>query len=130
MLTVLARLLGTGLVFAVNVAQAQAGSLDTTFGRGGMVTAESGISASALTAIEQSNGDIAVVTARNKSGFPNLEVLGRPRRLAQRRSQPADGAYNARSDSRILKVFFSGACLRGQCHRRIPPCSLPTYRSL
>ncbi len=62
-------LLAIALMFGVNHAQAQsigkAGSLDTTFGTGGMVTinlAGSGGSVSPLTAIEQSNGDIAVVT--------------------------------------------------------------------
>ena len=62
-------LLAITFMFGVNLAQAQTighpGSLDTTFGTGGMVTinlAGSGGSVSPLTAIEQSNGDIAVVT--------------------------------------------------------------------
>jgi uncharacterized delta-60 repeat protein len=69
-------LLAIGLVFGVNRAQAQAGSLDTTFGKGGIVTANLGVTAGSLIPIEQSNGDIAVVTAINRSGFPNLEVFG------------------------------------------------------
>ncbi len=62
-------LLAITFMFGVNLAQAQTighpGGLDTTFGTGGMVTinlAGSGGSVSPLTAIEQSNGDIAVVT--------------------------------------------------------------------
>jgi uncharacterized delta-60 repeat protein len=64
-----------------------AGSLDTTFGTGGIVTtnptliggnpnAPGGAITGTLTAIEQSNGDIAVVTGINTSAFPNLEVFG------------------------------------------------------
>jgi uncharacterized delta-60 repeat protein len=56
-------LLALGLTFGVNFAQAQAGSLDPTFGTGGTVTTNfGGVSVSPLTAIEQSNGNIAVVT--------------------------------------------------------------------
>jgi hypothetical protein len=70
--TWMARLLETGLVFGVNVAQTQTGSLVTTFGKGGMATAELGMSVNTLTAIEQSNGDIAGRTASNKSGLSQL----------------------------------------------------------
>jgi uncharacterized delta-60 repeat protein len=64
-----------------------AGSLDTTFGTGGIVTtkptligaspnAPGGGVTGTLNAIEQSNGDIAVVTGINTTAFPNLEVFG------------------------------------------------------
>jgi uncharacterized delta-60 repeat protein len=56
-----------------------AGTLDTTFGTGGTVTTTLGGSLSTLTAIEQSNGDIAVVTGFNNVGEhvnPNEEVVG------------------------------------------------------
>jgi len=69
-------LLATGLMFGVNFAHAQAGSLDTTFGNGGIVTANLGMTPDTLTAIEESNGDIAVVTAINNTGFPGAEVFG------------------------------------------------------
>ncbi len=46
-------LLATGLMFGVNFAQAQAGSQDTTFGNGGIVTANLGMTADTLTAIEE-----------------------------------------------------------------------------
>jgi hypothetical protein len=63
------------------------GSLDTTFGTGGIVTtnptliggnpnAPDGGVVGTLTAIEQSNGDIAVVTGINTTAFPGLEVFG------------------------------------------------------
>ncbi|HEY6765183.1 MAG TPA: delta-60 repeat domain-containing protein [Candidatus Sulfotelmatobacter sp.] len=68
-------LLAVVLVFGINRAHAQAGSLDTTFGKGGTVTANLGVTATTLTAIEQSNGDIAVVTGLNKTGFPNVETF-------------------------------------------------------
>ena len=52
--------------------------LDTTFGTGGIVTTNIGQNLSTLTAIEQSNGDIAVVTGFNNEGDsnPNGEVIG------------------------------------------------------
>src|ERR1700722_1353580 len=66
-------LLAMGLVFGVNFAQAQAGTLDPTFGNGGTVTANLGVTATTLTAFEQSNGNIAVVTGFNKTSFPGVE---------------------------------------------------------
>jgi uncharacterized delta-60 repeat protein len=66
-----AGLLAVGLAFGVNFAQAQAGSLDTTFGTGGIVTTTIGDNLTTLTAIEQSNGDIAVVTGFNNEGNAN-----------------------------------------------------------
>jgi hypothetical protein len=54
-------LLAIALVFGVNRAQAQAGTLDTTFGTGGIVTTVIGQNLATLTAIEQSNGDLPVV---------------------------------------------------------------------
>jgi uncharacterized delta-60 repeat protein len=71
----LAGLLVASLVFGANVAHAQAGSLDKTFGKRGTVTANLGITATTLTAIEQSDGDIAVVTGLNKTGFPGTEAF-------------------------------------------------------
>src|SRR5580700_5522973 len=66
-------LLAIGLVFGVNFAQAQAGTLDPSFGTGGTVTTNfGGVSVSPLTAIEQSNGNIAVVTGLG-NGVPNEE---------------------------------------------------------
>ena len=65
-------------MFGVNFAQAQtigdhAGTLDPSFGTGGIVTTNfGGVSVSPLTAIEQSNGDIAVVTGLG-NGVPNEE---------------------------------------------------------
>ena len=56
-----------------------AGSLDPTFGAGGIVTTTLGGSLSTLTGIEQSSGDIAVVTGFNNVGEhvnPNEEVVG------------------------------------------------------
>ena len=55
-----------------------AGSPDTTFGAGGIVSTTLGGSLITLTAIEQSNGDIAVVTGFNNEGAanPNGEVFG------------------------------------------------------
>ncbi len=70
-----AGLLAIGLSAGVNLAQAQTighppGTLDLTFGTGGTVTTNFGTSVSPLTAIEQSNGNIAVVTGL---GNDNLE---------------------------------------------------------
>ena len=77
-------LLAIALMFGVNFAQAQVighpGSLDTTFGTGGMVTinlAGSGGSVSPLTAIEQSNGDIAVVTGLTEEASGEVFALVR-----------------------------------------------------
>ena len=74
----IAGLLAVGLVFGVNFAQAQAGTLDPTFGAGGIVTTSIGQNLSTLTAIEQSNGDLAVVIGFNNEGDsnPNGEVIG------------------------------------------------------
>jgi uncharacterized delta-60 repeat protein len=71
----IAGLLALGLAFGSNSAYAQAGALDPTFGNGGTVTANLGVTASTLTAFEQSNGNIAVVTGLNKSGFPGVETF-------------------------------------------------------
>src|SRR5580700_6672035 len=66
-------LLAFGLMFGVNFAQAQAGTLDSTFGTGGTVTTNfGGVSVTPLTAIEQSNGNIAVVTGLG-NGVPGDE---------------------------------------------------------
>ena len=66
-------------MFGVDFAQAQsigghgAGTLDPTFGTGGTVSTNfGGVSVSPLTAIEQSNGNIAVVTGLG-NGVPNEE---------------------------------------------------------
>src|SRR5580658_2331662 len=59
-------LFGIGLMFGVNAAHAQgAGSLDPTFGTGGMVTASFGNGLAGLGAFEQPNGDIVVVCQVN-----------------------------------------------------------------
>ena len=71
----IAGLLTLGLAFGANIAQAQAGTLDTTFGAGGTVTANLGVTATTLTAFEQSNGNIAIVTGLNKTGFPGIETF-------------------------------------------------------
>ena len=68
-------LLALGLAFGASFAQAQAGTLDTSFGTGGTVTANLGVAATTLTAFEQSNGNIAVVTGLNKTGFPGIETF-------------------------------------------------------
>src|ERR1700683_2250813 len=71
-------LLAVALMFGVNLAQAQtigdhAGTLDPSFGTGGIVTTNFGsVSVSPLTAIEQSNGNIALVTGLG-NGVPNEE---------------------------------------------------------
>ena len=71
-------LLAIGLMIRVNFAQAQsigakAGTLDPSFGTGGIVTTNfGGVSVSPLSAIEQSNGNIAVVTGLG-NGVPNEE---------------------------------------------------------
>jgi uncharacterized delta-60 repeat protein len=62
-------LLAIGLMFGVNIAQAQIighpGSLDTTFGIDGMVTITFGNGLAGLDAFEQSNGDIVVLAQTN-----------------------------------------------------------------
>jgi uncharacterized delta-60 repeat protein len=70
-------LLEIGLMVGFNFAQAQtigrSGTLDPSFGAGGTVTTNfGGVSVSPLTAIEQSNGDIAVVAGLG-NGVPNEE---------------------------------------------------------
>ena len=72
-------LLAIGLMFGANFSQAQSiggrlpGTLDPTFGTGGTVmTNFGGVSVSPLTAFEQSNGNIAVVTGLG-NGLPNEE---------------------------------------------------------
>jgi hypothetical protein len=70
-------LLEIGLMVGFNFAQAQtigrSGTLDPSFGAGGTVTTNfGGVSVSPLTAIEQSNGDIAVVAGLG-NGVPNKE---------------------------------------------------------
>src|ERR1700719_628863 len=66
-------LLAFGLMFGVNSAQAQAGTLDPSFGTGGTVTTNfGGVSVTPLAAIEQSNGNIAVVTGLG-NGVPGDE---------------------------------------------------------
>src|SRR5580658_2340394 len=75
----IAAVLACGLMFGTDVAQAQsvgghhAGTLDPTFGTGGTVrTNFGGVSVTPLTAIEQSNGNIAVVTGLG-NGVPGEE---------------------------------------------------------
>jgi uncharacterized delta-60 repeat protein len=72
---VIAGLLALGLAFGASFAQAQAGTLDTTFGTDGTVTANLGLTATTLTAFEQSNGNIAVVAGLNKTGLPGIETF-------------------------------------------------------
>jgi uncharacterized delta-60 repeat protein len=71
----IAGLLALGLVLGTNFVQAQAGTLDPTFGNGGTVTANLGLTATTLTAFEQSNGNIAIVAGLNKTGFPGIEAF-------------------------------------------------------
>jgi uncharacterized delta-60 repeat protein len=61
----IAELLVVGLMFGVNFAQAQAGSLDTTFGTGGTVTTNFADGVAGVGAFEQSNGDIVAVAQVN-----------------------------------------------------------------
>jgi len=58
-------LLVIGLMFNVNRAQAQAGSLDTTFGTGGVVTTSFADGVAGVGGFEQSNGDIVAVAQVN-----------------------------------------------------------------
>jgi uncharacterized delta-60 repeat protein len=71
----IAGLLVLGLEFSASFAQAQAGTLDTTFGTGGTVTASLGVTATTLTAFEQSNDNIAVIAGLNKTTFPGIETF-------------------------------------------------------
>jgi uncharacterized delta-60 repeat protein len=57
----IAALLALGLVCCSNLAQAQAGTLDTTFGTGGTVTTSFADGVAGVGAFEQSNGDIVAV---------------------------------------------------------------------
>jgi len=66
-------LLAIGLVFNVNRAQAQAGTLDTTFGSGGTVTTSFADGVAGVGAFEQSNGDIVAVAQVN---FVNNQGTG------------------------------------------------------
>jgi uncharacterized delta-60 repeat protein len=73
----IAGLLAIGLTFGVTLAQAQsiggdhAGMLDPTFGTGGTVTSRLGVTVTPVTAIEQANGNIAVVAGIN-NGQPSV----------------------------------------------------------
>src|SRR3984885_5881056 len=58
-------LLALGLVCCSNLAQAQAGSRDTTFGTGGTVTPSFADGVAAVGAFEQSNGNIVAVAQVN-----------------------------------------------------------------
>jgi uncharacterized delta-60 repeat protein len=58
-------LLAIGLMSGANLAQAQAGSLDTTFGTGGTVTTSFADGVAGVGAFEQSNGDIVAVAQVN-----------------------------------------------------------------
>jgi uncharacterized delta-60 repeat protein len=71
----IAGLLVLGLAFSASFAQAQAGTLDTTFGTNGTVTATLGVTATTLTAFEQSNGNIAVIAGLNKTTSPGIEAF-------------------------------------------------------
>jgi uncharacterized delta-60 repeat protein len=96
----IAGLLAVGLAFGANFAQAQAGSLDSTFGTGGIVTTTLGDNLATLTAIEQSNGDLAVVTGFNNEGAdnPNGEVVALTR-------YTSDGTLIG---TRIASFFLNG----------------------
>ena len=64
-------LLAIGLLFGVNLAQAQsiggqhAGTLDPTFGNGGTLTTSLGVTVHPVAAVEQPNGNIVVVAGIN-----------------------------------------------------------------
>jgi uncharacterized delta-60 repeat protein len=58
----IAGLLAVGLVFGVNFAQAQAGTLDPNFGKGGIVTTIFGGTMLPIGAAEEGNGDIVVLS--------------------------------------------------------------------
>jgi len=74
-------LLAIGLMFGVNLAQAQsiggqhAGTLDPIFGTGGTVTTRLGVTVTPVAAIEQSNGNI-VVAAGIGDAFPSVSDFG------------------------------------------------------
>jgi uncharacterized delta-60 repeat protein len=57
----IAGLLTLGLAFGANFAQAQAGTLDLTFGNGGVVTTSFANGSAGVGSFEQSNGDIVAV---------------------------------------------------------------------
>src|SRR5258708_22263475 len=57
----IAGLLALGLAFSANFAQGQAGTLDPTFGNGGMVTTNFANGWGGVGSFEQSNGDIVAV---------------------------------------------------------------------
>jgi uncharacterized delta-60 repeat protein len=57
----IAGLLAVGLAFGANFAHAQAGTLDPTFGNGGMVATSFANGSAAVGSFEQSNGDIVAV---------------------------------------------------------------------
>jgi len=57
----IAGLLALGLAFGSNFSQAQAGTLDPTFGNGGTVTTNFANGSAAVGGFEQSNGDIVAV---------------------------------------------------------------------
>lgn len=61
----IAGLLAVCFAFGVSSAQAQAGSLDTTFGTGGIVTTSFADGVAGFGAFEQSNGDIVAVAQVN-----------------------------------------------------------------
>jgi uncharacterized delta-60 repeat protein len=61
----IAALLALGLVCCSNLARAQAGTLDTTFGTGGTVTTSFADGVAGVGAFEQSNGDIVAVAQVN-----------------------------------------------------------------
>src|SRR5580704_16615512 len=58
-------LLAIGLMSGANLAQAQAGSLDTTFGTGGTVTTSFADGVAGVGGFEQSNGDIVAIAQVN-----------------------------------------------------------------
>ncbi len=57
----IAALLAVGLAFGANFAQAQAGTLDPTFGNGGTVTTSFANGSAGVGSFEESNGDIVAV---------------------------------------------------------------------
>ena len=57
----IAGLLAIGLVFGINRSEAQAGTLDPTFGNGGTVTTSFANGSAGVGSFEQSNGDIVAV---------------------------------------------------------------------
>lgn len=61
----IAGLLAVGLAFGANFAEAQAGTLDPTFGNGGTVTTSFANGSAGVGSFEQSNGDIVAVAQVN-----------------------------------------------------------------